>query len=90
MDSMASHCVNVYHVHVEELNNAVADVLIALGRRIRVLSFEEETVPSIAWWREVCSACTNLEAVHFTLRSPEQVVDVLSLIHTIPETACRE
>ncbi len=43
---MVEHCVKVHQVDVEELNHAVADVLVALGSRIRVLVIKNILDPS--------------------------------------------
>ncbi len=79
---LVQHCVNLRHVDVEELNHAVANVLIALGSRIRVLVIVDKIVPSCVPWREVYSACTNLEAIHLGLDCSAQAIDVLSLMRT--------
>ncbi len=80
---LVKHCVNLRHVDVLTLNEEIADVLVALGSRIRVLGIEDELVSGIALWRKVCRACTNLETVHFALdRSSAQTNGVLSLIRT--------
>ncbi len=77
---LVEHCVNLRRVDVLSLTHAIADVLVALGSRIRFLSVEDELVINTAPWREVCRACTNLEAVHLKLHRSAKAVDVLSLM----------
>ena len=74
------HCVNLHRVDVLTLNNGITDILVALGSRIRVLGIEDEYVLHNAPWREVHSACTNLEAVHLKLRNSAKAINVLSLM----------
>ncbi len=79
---LVEHCVNLNHVEVEEVNHETADVLIALGSRIRVLTIVGKLIPSCVPWREVYRACTNLEAVHLGLDCTAKSIDVLSLMGT--------
>ncbi len=79
---LVQHCVNLHHVDVLTLNHVIANVLVALGSRIRVLGIEDKLVSSIAPWRKVYKACTNLETVHLKLHSSEQAIDVLSSMRT--------
>ncbi len=79
---MVEHCVNLRRVDVEKLNDATADILVALGGRIRVLSVGEQVVDGLAPWQKVYRACTNLEAIHLELTCSEQAIQVLSLMPT--------
>ncbi len=77
-------CVNLRRVDLKKLHNAAADVLVALGTRIRVLSIEHELDLHTASCREVFRACTNLEAVYLKLPryNSEEAVNVLSSMRT--------
>ncbi len=79
---LVEHCVNLRHVDVEQLNQAVANALIALGSRIRVLRIASIPDPDIALCCKVYRACTNLEAVHLGLDCSVQAISVLSLMRT--------
>ncbi len=74
------HCVNLRRVDVGMLNHAYADVLIALGSRIRVLNIEDELDSDFAPWRDVFAACTNLEEVHLALDDSDEAIDALALM----------
>ncbi len=80
---LVEHCVNLHYLGVQTLRyHHTVDILVALGSRIRVLGI---TAPSTAMhtdlriWREMCEACTNLEAVHLALVAP-LAIDILSVI----------
>ncbi len=79
---LVEHCVHLDHVDVNQLNDPIANVLIDLGSRIRVLNIENDLSSSIAQWREVCRACTSLEAVHLGLDISAEAIDALSLVRT--------
>ncbi len=79
---LVEHCVNLRHVDVVALNNAIVDVFFGLGNRIRVLCIENQLALHIDPWREVFRACTSLEAVDLNLTISEQGTDVLSLVRT--------
>ncbi len=78
--NLVEHCVNLYHVDVKELSPEVADVLIVLGSRIRVLGIEDPSYTTNSYWGQVYGACTNLEAVHLALYYCAEATDVLSLM----------
>ncbi len=77
---LVEHCVNLHRVDMRTVKHEVADVLVALGSRIRVLDIGYQSVLNIAPWRKVYRACTNLEAVHLELFSSEEAIDLLSLM----------
>ncbi len=79
---LVEHCVSLRRVDVLTMNHAIADLLAALGSRLRVLGVKDELGLNLAPWREVCSACTNLEAVHLELYASGEATDVLSLMRT--------
>ncbi len=71
----------MHHVDVSTLNDENADVLVALGSQIRVLSIDGKVVSVIAPWNKAFATCTNLETVHLTLESSSALaVDVFSLM----------
>ncbi len=82
VSDLMKHAVNPLRIDMQMLNDAAANVLIALGSRIRVLGFAHQSVVGTAPWREVYRGCTNLEAVHLALYPFEESVDVLSLMRT--------
>ncbi len=46
--NLVKHCVNLYRIDVGELDNEIADVLVTLGNRIRILGVEDEYFCNIA------------------------------------------
>ena len=52
----------------------------AVNSRIRVLTIRNEASSNIAQWRELYSACTNLEVVHVALHGSLLAIDILTLI----------
>ncbi len=80
--ALMEHCVNLYRADVEKLDDAVADVLVAFGSRIRVLNVRNEFSSNIARWHEVCRACTNLEVVHLTLHGSQLAIGIFRLMRT--------
>ncbi len=79
---LAQHCVNLRRVDVKTLNDEIAEILVALGGRIRVLGVVFQSVANAAAWGKVYKACTNLEAVHLALDPSVQAIEVLSLMRT--------
>ncbi len=49
---LAEHCVSLQRVSMVTLNDEMADVLVALGDRIRVLYIVDEFIESITPWRK--------------------------------------
>ena len=74
------HCVNLHRVDMSPLTNEIADILIALGSRIRVLGIGHDYIANFERWREVYRACTNLEAVHLAAHGFHRVIDILSMM----------
>ncbi len=72
---------NLRRVDVGILRDEIADILVALGSRVRVLSIDHGLALN-ASWREVFTACTNLEAVRLVLYGAVQAADVLPITHT--------
>ena len=73
---LVERCVNLCRVDVQSLNDEIADALVALGCRIRVLGIEDQNIAQFALWHKVLRACTNLEAVHLCcVLDQEPVVD---------------
>ncbi len=80
---LVRHCLMLRRVDVLSLNDVIADVLVALGSRIRVLGIGCQSDTTIAPWLKVCDACTNLEAVHLALEgSSEEAINILTLMRT--------
>ncbi len=76
---LVEHCVNLSRVDVERMDDETADILVALGRRIRVLDIEKPLFDSPPLWDKLYEACTNLEALHLAV-SGTDAIDTLSLM----------
>ncbi len=80
---LVQHCLNLYRVDVEEIDDAVIDVLVTLGSRIRVLSIKDASYMNIAHCCELYEACTNLEGFHLVLEGcSAENIDVPSVMRT--------
>ena len=79
---LVEHCGYLHRVDIEHLDDDKADILIALGSRIRVLDVGLRLDPNITSWRKVCKSCTNLETIHLAVCSSAEAIDLLSLIRT--------
>ncbi len=81
---LVEYCKNLHHVVVQTWNYHIANILAALGSRIRVLGIKEPPYLTRAdWhnWRKVYAACTNLQAIHSAVYG-SFALDSLSLICT--------
>ena len=76
---LVEHCANLKYVDCTFFH-PFTDVLVALGSRIRVLNIKFATVVCVVVWREVYTACTNLEAVHLVLENSMNATDILCVL----------
>ncbi len=76
---LVQHCLNLYRVDVETVNNENIRILIALSSRIRVLGIENHSFTT--QWCRMYRACTNLEAVHLASHGSE-AIGILDLMRT--------
>lgn len=80
VSNLVQHCVKLKRVDVNTLRHGIADVLIALGKRVRVLKVEREVRNNPILWRKVFRSCTNIDVVLADIMGSNGAIDILSII----------